>query len=216
MQTMKLNTLIFDEAGRPRSGWRVMIFLLAWTLCSTILGIVAYVTFLGGRTQPPDRLEEFALTSSVSLIATLVAGWMCGRWLEGLPFQALGAALSLKGFKNFTIGMLVGAGTLSMAVAIAAALGNYDFELNRELSVDAIVRGLLISLLVLAVAAAFEEALFRGYMFQTLTRSGLSWLALLLTAAVFGAVHLGNPGSGNISTVDTVIAGLLFGLAYLK
>ena len=181
-----------------------------------MLGFAVYAIFLSSGERRPGRLEEFALGSSISLAATLLAGWLCGRWLERLPFRALGAALSVRGLGHFAIGMAVGAGSLALAVAFAAMLGNYSFEFNGTVPAEEMIKSLLGSFFVLAIAAGFEEAFFRGYMFQTLTRAGLAWLALALTAVVFGYVHLGNPGSGNISTIDTIVAGVLFGLAYLR
>jgi membrane protease YdiL (CAAX protease family) len=159
---------------------------------------------------------NFALGSLVSLVSAIIAGWLCGRWLEQLPFRAIGAGFSNGWFKHLVIGLALGAGSLTLAVALAMALGDFRFALNPDFSAQHIAASAAVSFLVLALAAAFEEAFFRGYMFQTLTRSGLAWLAMVLTAGFFGAVHLGNPGAGNISTVDTMIAGILFGSAYLK
>ena len=72
------------------------------------------------------------------------------------------------------------------------------------------------SFVLIAVAAAAEEALFRGYIFQTFARSKLVWLAIALTSVFFGAVHLRNPDWGVISTLNTILAGIWFSIAYLK
>jgi Predicted metal-dependent membrane protease len=79
-----------------------------------------------------------------------------------------------------------------------------------------IASGLLVSLAVFAAAAAFEEALFRGYILQTFARAGLAWLAICGTALLFAVVHLNNPEANWISTTNTAVAGVWFGLAYLK
>ena len=65
-----------------------------------------------------------------------------------------------------------------------------------------------VSFAIFAVAAAFEEALFRGYLLQTFARSNLAWLAILLTSVFFGAMHLGNPNATFISTANTILAGI--------
>jgi hypothetical protein len=101
-------------------------------------------------------------------------------------------------------------------VAIAAAFGGLVFELNASFGAREIIRTLLISFAVFFVAAAAEEAIFRGYILQTFARSGLAWFAIILTAALFGAVHLGNPNSGPLSSLNTAIAGIWFGVAYLR
>ena len=57
----------------------------------------------------------------------------------------------------------------------------------------AVAQTLASSALVFAVAAAMEEALFRGYPLQTLLRSWPAWLALLPSSLYFAYVHLDNP-----------------------
>ena len=148
---MNLNTFIFDTDGRPRSGWRVMIFLLIWTACTAMLGFAVYAIFLSSGERRLGRLEEFALGSSISLAATLLAGWLCGRWLERLPFRALGAALSVRGLGHFAIGMAVGAGSLALAVAFAAMLGNYSFEFNGTVPAEEMIKSLLGSFLFVLI-----------------------------------------------------------------
>ena len=69
---------------------------------------------------------------------------------------------------------------------------------------------------LLLFAAANEELLFRGYAFQRLAASvGALW-AVLITSALFGAGHLLNPSATPLSTANTVLAGVLLSLAYLK
>jgi membrane protease YdiL (CAAX protease family) len=157
-----------------------------------------------------------AVSGALSLIAALAVGWICSRFLENLPFRSLGAAFTPGWMRNLLIGLLVGAASVSLAILIAVLFGGLSFQLNSEHTASAIAATVFGSLLVFIPAAAFEEALFRGYVLQTFTRAGLAWLAIGLTAIFFGMVHLGNPGSGVISSVNTALAGIWFGVAYLK
>jgi len=75
---------------------------------------------------------------------------------------------------------------------------------------------LVIALVVFAIGAAWEEVLFRGYILQTFARSGLAWFGILLTSVFFGVIHLQNPNADVVSTTNTILAGVWFGLAYLK
>ena len=208
--------VLFNNAGRLRSGWRVAIFLVLWILFSGILGAVVFTAIELATRGPLGVAPRFAVGSAISLVATIVVGWLCGRWLEELPYRSLGAGFSRGCLRHLLLGLLIGGLSLAISVGIAAAVGNYGFTLNLTTSPIQLVSALAQAFLVLALAAGFEEAFFRGYMFQTLSRSGLAWLAIALTAAFFGAVHIGNPNSGTISSIDTVIAGILFGIAYLK
>ncbi|QYO67255.1 CPBP family intramembrane glutamic endopeptidase [Leptolyngbya sp. 7M] len=68
----------------------------------------------------------------------------------------------------------------------------------------------------MSFAAAAEELVFRGYIFQTLIRSNHTVVAFLLTSTLFAMVHQGNPGANIIGWANTFLAGIWFGIAYLK
>ena len=143
-------------------------------------------------------------------------GWICGKFLEGLPFRALGAAFTKYWFKNLCMGLAVGAVSLVVVIAAAMIFGGLRFHLNSDYGSSAILVTLGVSFAVFAVAAAFEEALFRGYILQTFSRAGLAWMAIIMTSLFFALAHLRNPGANWISSLNTAIAGVWFGVAYLK
>jgi membrane protease YdiL (CAAX protease family) len=208
---MNVRQLFFDDNGRLRSGFRLAIF------CTIFFFAVAVASGIVNLILPPTtppyvyRLGGALLALSVALFV----GWLCGKLLEGLPFRALGAWFTEGWLRNFLFGSLAGAATLCLAVLIAVVFGGLSFEL-RAVDVSALITGLASSFVLLGAAAASEEALFRGYPFQTFVRSGLAWLAIALTSAFFGIVHSGNPDSGIIPIVNTILAGIWFGIAYLK
>ena len=102
------------------------------------------------------------------------------------------------------------------AVAITVGFGGLRFDFNQAQEGAAIGRTLMISLVVFIVAAAFEEAFFRGYLLQTFARARLAWVAILLTSVFFAAAHLTNNNANYLSTVNTALAGIWFSVAYLK
>jgi membrane protease YdiL (CAAX protease family) len=79
------------------------------------------------------------------------------------------------------------------------------------------LNGLLAALIVPAIGAAVtEEMFFRGILFRWLEDWGGSWVALLITAALFGAAHLKNPNSSWIAAGGIAIeAGIMLGAAYM-
>ncbi|MEV6632623.1 CPBP family intramembrane glutamic endopeptidase [Actinoplanes sp. NPDC051470] len=65
-------------------------------------------------------------------------------------------------------------------------------------------------------AAVTEELLFRGLALQALERLFGSWVALAVTALLFGFLHLANPGATVWSSVAIAVeAGVLLGAAFL-
>lgn len=212
-----LNAYIFENNGNLRSGWRAGIFLFAFIFVSVTIGTATLAVFATAGIESKAGSPIFLVVNGLtSLITALVIGWLCGKWLESLPFRALGASFTKSWLKHLIVGSAVGAFTLAFAVAIAFGFGGERFVLNVEAGTEAVARSLAVSLLVFAAASAFEEAFFRGYLLQTFERSGLAWLAILLTSLFFGAVHAGNPNAGVISTLNTILAGIWFSVAYLK
>ena len=213
----KPNAIMFDDTGTLRSGWRAGIFLSAFIVVAVVLGTAAQIVFAAtGVHAPPGSMLFLFVNGVLSLVPALLIGWLCGEWLESLPYRVLGASFNDRWLWHLIAGVLVGTATLTIAVLIAYSYGGLRFELAEAANAYAVLYSLGVSFLVFAAASAFEEALFRGYILQTFERSGLVWLAILLTSLFFGAVHAGNPNAGVISTVNTILAGLWFSIAYLK
>ena len=207
---MNVNDILFDSNGRLRSGWRFAIFCVGFI---ALLVFLSSAVFALPRAVPIDlyRLAD----RSILLASALMVGWLCAKYLENLPFSSLGAAFTKGWLRHLSVGLLIGTGSIGLAVLIAYVSGGLRFETN-AVDTAALWRGMGVSFVLLAVAAAAEEALFRGYIFQTFARSNLVWLAITLTSVFFGAVHLRNPDWGVISTLNTILAGIWFSLAYLK
>jgi membrane protease YdiL (CAAX protease family) len=211
---MNRNPVFINNYGRLRSGWRFAIFVLLFIVMGIFLGFAIQLISL---TTPILGTRSFLfLNSFFSLAAALLLGWICGKLLDGVPFFALGASNTSMWFTHFVEGIILGAISLLLAIGIAIATAGYRFQFDSTAQPNSISRSLLTSLIVFAVAAAFEEALFRGYILQTFARANLSWLAIAITAVFFGIVHAGNPGANVISTLNTALAGVWFGIAYLK
>ena len=208
---MEVKWIFFDAIGRLRSGWRFAVFSIAFVIATVVIGGVggALINFLvpGG----PNFLTSGILT----LIPALLVGWLCGKYIEGLPFRALGAWFTKRWLTHLVSGIVIGAATLALGVLIAFLLGGLRFAPN-IIDNGLLLKSLVLSFLVFAVGAAAEEALFRGYIFQTFVRSRLAWLAIALTSLFFGVIHVLNPNAGIISTLNTILAGVWFGIAYLK
>jgi membrane protease YdiL (CAAX protease family) len=143
-------------------------------------------------------------------------GWLCGGLLEGLPPKALGWVFNRTWLKDYALGLLLGILTITLAVALAMPTGGISFIRNETSATNSILLTIVTSFIVFLVAAAFEEALFRGYILQTFIRADLAWFAILLTSLPFALAHLNNPNATWFSTINTALAGIWFGVAYLK
>jgi membrane protease YdiL (CAAX protease family) len=65
-------------------------------------------------------------------------------------------------------------------------------------------------------SGVFEETLFRGVLLRQIEQVTGTWIALALTAALFGFIHLHNPNSTLVAGLAiTMEAGILLGAAYI-
>ena len=215
-----MRKIFINEVGRLRSGWRLLLFIFssiaAWYLLAAALWI-AYAIVLAVVPRPPQSAFIADVIFRLSILASaLIAGYLCARWLEGLPWRSLGLTLHLGWLRDLLFGCVVGFVSLAIAVGIATAGRGLSFSINGA-AVTSLVRSMLGSAALLFVAALAEEAMFRGYGLQTLARARLAWLGLLLTSVPFGLAHLDNPNVVPIVTfANTTIAGIWLGAAYLK
>ncbi len=219
MPTRMLKIFI-NNYGRLRSGWRLLayvfaffaaLFLLTTALRVLYVAVVAIVPEPRGSNFVADLIFRIAL-----LTAALGAGYLCARFLEGLPWRSLGLSLHSGWLRDLVIGSAIGFVSLAIAVGIAAAGKGLAFSINGA-ALLALTRSLLGSATLLFVAALAEEAMFRGYPLQTLSRAKLVWLGILLTSVPFGLVHLTNPNVAPVTTfTNTVLAGIWLAAAYLK
>jgi uncharacterized protein len=216
-----LYTIFINKSGRLRSGWRLAIFIVVYILFQIGFDLVyrgaheflAITQILGSRAAYVDNIV-FRINI---LAASLLAGYICVRLLEGLPWKALGLTFHRKWFQHFLVGSVIGAGSLAIAAAIEVACGGLRLSISPEMVVPLVIKELIATAVLFVVAALAEEALFRGYPLQTLTRAQLAWLGVLLTSVPFAAVHLANPNVvAGFTFLNTAIAGIWLAAAYLK
>jgi membrane protease YdiL (CAAX protease family) len=159
---------------------------------------------------------SFIVPNVVLLILAIVFGWLCGKFLEDLPFRALGLWFTKNWLKDLLLGLIVGSAAIIFAVLTAILFGGMRLESNQTAGSSAIFVTLFVSLIVFFIGALAEEAYFRGYMLQTFARAGFAWLAIGFTSLYFASAHLNNQNANWISTLNTALAGVWLGTAYLK
>lgn len=218
---MNLKQVFINPAGRLRSGWRLLIFVTLFILFSIALGFAAKKLAELTDQFVPNRgaahYLENVIVRLVLLLAALGAGYICTRWLEGLPWRALGLSLHTGWWRDLIVGSLLGIASLALAALIATAGGGLSFTISGSAALLQVVQTLVFSAALFILAALAEEALFRGYPLQTLTRANLAWLAVLLTSVPFAAVHLRNPNvAAGFTFVNTALAGVWLAVAYLR
>lgn len=218
---MNLKQVFINSAGRLRSGWRLLIFVLIFITLLIVLGFAAKgVSGLTVRLVPNRGVAHYIenlIIRLVLLVAALGAGFICTRGLEGLPWRALGLSPHPRWLRDSLVGSLIGIASLALAAGLATAGGGLSFTISGRGALLQVGQTLIFSAALFIIAALAEEALFRGYPLQTLTRANLAWLAVLLTSVPFAAVHLKNPNvAAGFTFVNTALAGVWLAVAYLR
>lgn len=112
--------------------------------------------------------------------------------------------------RDTALGLAAGAALFSLVVLELAALHAYRIDGTHP------TMALLYAALWLVPGAAIEELLFRGAIFRLLSEWSGTWIALAVSAVLFGATHLFNPGATWFSTFAIALeAGVLLGAAFV-
>jgi len=216
-----MRNIFFNDFGRLRSGWRTLIFVGAFLAVLFLLASILRGGYLllhdFGPLRPfagfiADLIFRFTL-----LIAALGAGYLCARYLEGLPWRSLGLTLHHAWLRDLCVGFAIGFMALAVAVGIATAAGGLRFSFGGSGAIGPLLRSLVAVTPILFVAALAEEAIFRGYPLQTFARAKLAWVGVLVTLIFFGYIHLSNPNATpGMTFTNTALAGLWLAVAYLR
>ena len=184
---------------------RILVFVLLTIAIGFPLHLVLRSTGWIGPDAPrhlgiPGALLQYAIPSIAAYL--LLARLVERRW----PAELLRRSFLV----DFAVGALAGAAYITAVVGALWLAGAYEVAGVRH---DIQFAG---SLLVTGLGAAiFEELLFRGVLFRIVEEGLGTWAALLVSALVFGFVHIGNPGATAWSSVAIAIeAGLLLGMTY--
>jgi membrane protease YdiL (CAAX protease family) len=198
----------------------VVALLLAVLLRDILTGILAGALQLGsaepelwlGRPRSPTTMTVAGAVYALAAFAlTVVLGYgayaWCVRRLERRPPTEIALAGAPRALG---VGSLVGIGIVLAAIAVIGIAGGLTIVPSGEPLFAAA------ALASAATAACMEELVLRGVVLRTLEHWVGTWLALAVTAALFGALHLTNPGATWISALTIALTGgLILGLAYV-
>lgn len=199
----------------PRGWMPECLRRLGMTVGSLLLGgvVVLGAMFAFRQGALPLIQSAFGLDADavsavrrVGLLATaLLAYWAFVRLYE----RRVAAELSLRPLP-IMFGGLGGALLVAVPIALLFALGAYALVGTRELAWS--LSGVAA---VIAVAATLEELIYRCLLFRIVERSWGTWVALMVQALIFAAVHLENvEGAGIAVAVTMLLAVTVVGLLW--
>jgi len=195
--------------AQPTLGARIVRHPMFRLLIAFLFVAGSYAIAFGvGHALGPHKGPWLLLFACVCVAAIFVASYaLFCRFIERRPVVELGLAgapLELGG------GIVTGLLLFSAVVAVIAALGGYSVVGTRG-------AGVLVPALAISIASGFsEEIIFRGWFFRLVEQWLGTWIALILSAALFGALHLGNPNATLLAGAAIALeAGIMLAAIYL-
>jgi membrane protease YdiL (CAAX protease family) len=177
--------------------------------------VACFLVVIGTAVAAAGVRPSFGAQVGVELAAALLAGWLLLAWIDRRSPAALGYAADPAAPRDAALGLLLGMGAIGVAAGVLAVAGSARWVAEGG-SVPEYVAALGRAFAFFAVAAAAEEALFRGYGFQALVQGIGAWPAVLLSSAAFALAHARNPSVDAVALANIFAAGVMLGWAYLQ
>lgn len=217
-----------NKSNEIRSGWKILlVFALIYGLSiivSIILGIVLGV--IGSATGNADYLltgniasimnneliflVSVALSNGVSIISCIIV-W---RWLDKKKIREMGLTSIKSNSKEFLVGLVAGAITISIVSIGIISFGNVEFV--NPVNKPNISLSLVYGLIAFAFVGFGEEILSRGYIMSVLKQTRSKWVVLVGPALIFAMLHLANNGISILAFINLFLVGLLFAYMFMK
>lgn len=202
---------------------QVLAFLILTSIVSEIIfwptnGLLNYLLPLAQEESYISNLFwvikqfGFRLTSLISVILVSIA---CIHLFTSRSTKSLGFFLHSNCFKDYFLGCLISFAMVSLIALLQLIVGGTSYTLALTKPEFSLL-GMSLMLLMMFIAALFEEIMFRGYPLQVMSDQLSPVSAILVMSGLFAIVHLGNPNPTFFSTVNTVLAGVWLSIAYFK
>ncbi|WP_053002606.1 CPBP family intramembrane glutamic endopeptidase [Kordia jejudonensis] len=192
-------------------GVQLCLFLLTWFAISIVFEIISQVWIsqaskeVGGiASLAPRTVSRF-----MQFIGTLVSTWLFTKYIDKVSLVSIGFQLKNRG-KDIIFG--IGLGFAVMAIAYFVLLSLNEIAL---VSISVHAKGIIYSMIFFILVSLIEEILCRGYVLGLLLTKLNKYVALMISAVIFTALHSFNPNMGTIPILNLFLAGILLGITYI-
>ena len=162
-----------------------------------------------------SQLVHLEASTAAFLAAVCLATWLMMFLVEHQPFSRVGLRGGSGSMSELSLGLTGGVALVGAITVMEWATGSIHFEPSGESAGEALMIAIRATG-IFALGATTEELLFRGYAFQRLVEGTNGYFAAAATSIVFGLLHRANPHATALSVANTMLAGVLLSLGYLK
>jgi uncharacterized protein len=211
------NIFISPNEPRLRAGWRLAIQTILMLALMVILGIPAEIIASLAPQNSSDALF-IILNVGVELVAFAGSIYLARRFLDRRSFGSLGFKLDRRVLPDLLAGIAITFVMMGLIYVAMRSLGWIRFNgFAWQSDPLPVVLGQLVLFFVLFTVVGWqEELLFRGYQLQTIASGMNLFWGVILSSAIFGALHLTNPNATWVSAAGIFFAGLFLAQGYLR
>ncbi len=226
---------------RLRAFWRLGSHTLLFFIISSLIALIFFLfaavvdmvsgawiqdVITSGAAAYLSNLPLIAalIVPAFSFVGTLLSTFLAGRWFDRRHFADFGLHFSRGWWQDLGFGLALGAVLMVFVFLLGWLTGS--IRVTGFFVSNAATRAFLPVLVYVLIKYIFvgfyEELISRGYHLINLAEGfnmpligqrGALIMAWVLSSIVFGVLHAFNPNASLISTINIVMAGLLFGLA---
>lgn len=185
-----------------RLGWKILrVYIVVAALVLSFAALASLIQF--------KPLEDYAVHLA------MIIGTLLGLIWEHKQLSYIGIRLREKAFwADSLFGFFWGCLSIVLVVAGMALISG---EMHMSQLVEGFsVPGLVYSLIFWFAVAVGEELLFRGYTFSILRQRMNMWIALVISACIFSAIHIINSDYYWFAYVYAILIGVIFGGILIK
>ena len=195
--------------SRIHKGWlRALVFFIS-SLIVFVLSQNFANYILKSLFSHSDILLRFLIARSINLVFILLIVYIFRKFIDNKSLISIGFSLRNKE-KDSLHGIALGF-VLMATCFIFLSLTNQ----LKIIEIQFDPRTIFMFFIIFFVASFVEEILFRGYLLNNLMESFNKYIALIITAVLFSAVHLANPYLSLLVIFNLLLIGYLFGIYYI-
>ena len=192
---------MFVSGGRLKPLWRVLSFFIFSFL---ILQFITQILW-----------DETLIRYILLFLILLGLSFLFARLIDKRSLVTIGFMFHSHWLREYFIGLITGFVCVSFLFLFLWSTGSIEVTLT-QITLTLLKDIFVLSLLTTLFQSAFEELLFRGYLFQNLILATNTIIATAILSLLFGMGHLLTPHAKWITAVNLSVFGVLHALVYLK
>lgn len=218
-------TKLFFSPGeaRLRAGWRFLFQNLLLLLIGACLGLPLFIILLVLdptllSSYPALKPEQLLLTVIVETCAVTLSVFLARRFLDKRPIETLGLKLNVQSLFDVLTGLGIALLQMGLIYFLMSWLGWISFE-GFAWQIDPlsiVIKNTLLFFITFVLVGWNEELLSRGYHLQTIASGTNLFWGVVISSAVFGVLHIANPGATWVSTIGVFFAGAYLAYGYIR